>query len=100
MMLGHPKMYPHTKFGIPTSKNIGDVHGTRSGTDGRTDGRTVRLLYASQSSFGGIKIFIAFVSCSVKQNGFKQFWRVEISPCCFSSIRFIVVLCLLKKTST
>ena len=24
--------------------------------DGRTDGRTVRLLYASQSSFGGIKI--------------------------------------------
>ena len=24
-------------------------------TDGLTDGRTVRLLYASQSSFGGIK---------------------------------------------
>ena len=24
-------------------------------TDGRTDGRTVRILYASQSSFGGIK---------------------------------------------
>ena len=24
-------------------------------TDGQTDGRTVRLLYASQSSFGGIK---------------------------------------------
>ena len=20
--LGHPKMHPHTKFGIPTSKNI------------------------------------------------------------------------------
>ena len=46
-----PKMHPHTKFGIPTSKNIGDMHWTRSGTDGRT----VRLLYASQSSFGGIK---------------------------------------------
>ena len=42
------KMHPHTKFGIPTSKNIGDMHRTRSGTDGRT----VRLLYASQSSFG------------------------------------------------
>ena len=28
---------------------------TQSGTDGRTDGRTVRLLYASQSSFGDIK---------------------------------------------
>ena len=56
-------MHPHTKFGIPTSKNIGDMHRTRSGTDGRTDGRTdgqtdgrtVRLLHASQSSFGGIK---------------------------------------------
>ena len=50
--LCHPKMYPHTKFGIPTSKNLGDMHRTRSGTDGRT----VQLLYASQSSFGGIKI--------------------------------------------
>ena len=57
--LRHPKMHLHTKFGIPTSKNIGDMHRTRSGTDGHTDGltdgRTVRLLYASQSSFGGIK---------------------------------------------
>ena len=35
--LPHPKMHPHTKFGIPTSKNIGDMHRTRSGTDGRTD---------------------------------------------------------------
>ena len=50
--LRHPKMHPHTKFGIPTSKKIGDMHRTQSGTDGRT----VRLLYASQSSFGGIKI--------------------------------------------
>ena len=36
--LRHPKMHPHTKFGIPTSKNIGDMHGTQSGTDGWTDG--------------------------------------------------------------
>ena len=50
--LRHPKLHPNTKFGIPTSKNIGDIHRTRSGTDGRT----VRLLYASQISFGGIKI--------------------------------------------
>ena len=35
--LCHPKMHPHTKFGIPTSKNIGDMHRTRSGTDGRCD---------------------------------------------------------------
>ena len=47
--LGHPKMHPHSKFGIPTSKNIGDMHRTKR------DGRTVRLLYASQSNFGGIK---------------------------------------------
>ena len=53
--LRHSKMHPHTKFGIPNSKNIGDMHQTRSGTDGHTDGRTVRLLYASQSSFGSIK---------------------------------------------
>ena len=39
--LRHPKMHPHIKFGIPTSKNIGDMHRTRSGTDGRTDGRTL-----------------------------------------------------------
>ena len=47
-------MYPNNKFGIPTSKNIGDMDRTRK-RDGHTDGRTVRLLYASQSSFGGIK---------------------------------------------
>ena len=41
--LRHPKMYPHTKFGIPTSKNIGDMDRTRKRdglTDGRTDGLT------------------------------------------------------------
>ena len=37
--LRHPKMYPHTKFGIPTSKNKGDMDRTRK-RDGRTDGRT------------------------------------------------------------
>ena len=37
--LRHPKMYPHTKFGIPISKNIGDMDRTRR-RDGRTDGRT------------------------------------------------------------
>ena len=25
MTLRHPKMYPHTKFGIPNSKNIRDM---------------------------------------------------------------------------
>ena len=57
----HPKIYPHTKFGIPTSKNIVDMDRKRKRDgrkDWRTDGRTVRLLYASQSSFGGIKIYV------------------------------------------
>ena len=35
--LRHPKMYPHTEFGIPTSKNIGDMHWTQSRTDRLTD---------------------------------------------------------------
>ena len=48
-------MHTHTQFGIPTSKNKGDMDWHESGTDGQIDGRTVRLLYASQSSFGGIK---------------------------------------------
>ena len=30
-------MHPHIQFGIPTSKNIGDMHRTRSGTDGQCD---------------------------------------------------------------
>ena len=29
-------MHPHTIFGIPTSKDIEDMHRTRSGMDGRT----------------------------------------------------------------
>ena len=33
-------MHPHTKIGIPTSKNIGDMHRTGSGMDGLTDGQT------------------------------------------------------------
>ena len=27
--LRHPKMHAHIKFGIPTSKNIGDMHRTQ-----------------------------------------------------------------------
>ena len=62
--LCHPKMYPHTKFGILTSKNIGDMHRTRS----RTAGLTVRLLYASQSYFGGIKIYRNTIRLSLSNN--------------------------------
>ena len=48
--LCHPKMYPHTKIGIPTSKDRRYEPDTK-----RDDGRTLRLLYASQSSFGAQK---------------------------------------------
>ena len=47
-------MHPHTNFGIPTSKNIGDTHRTGR-TDGRTEEWTKQILYASHSSFWGIK---------------------------------------------
>ena len=38
--LRHPKMHPHTKFGIPTSKNIGDMDRTR-----KRDGRKVYITF-------------------------------------------------------
>ena len=41
----HPKMNRHTKFGDPTSNNTGYMHRTQCGTK-------MRLLHASQSSFG------------------------------------------------
>ena len=40
-----------------TQKRDGRTDGR---TDGLMDGRTVRLLYASQSSFGGIKIIFNY----------------------------------------
>ena len=57
--LRHPRMHPHTKFGIPTSRNIGDMHRSEVRPSGmqlkrkKRDGRTVWLLhvYASQRSF-------------------------------------------------
>ena len=39
MTLRYPKMHPHTKFGIPTSKNIGEMDRTRK-RDRHTEGRT------------------------------------------------------------
>ena len=35
--LPHPKMHPHTKFGIPHSKNIGDMDRTRKLNEGHID---------------------------------------------------------------
>ena len=40
--LCHPKMHPHTKFGIPTSKDIGECTGHEAG---RMDGRTPNIEY-------------------------------------------------------
>ena len=52
--LRHPKMHPHTKFGIPTSKNIGDMHRARSGTDGQCD-----YYMPPKVPLGGIKMYSA-----------------------------------------
>ena len=90
--LRHPKMHPHTKVGIPTSKNIGDMHRTRSGTDrrthGRTDGRTVRLLYASQSSFGGIKIIVI-----LSDSDCQTIW-IQFKPDIMSSLIWVQTVCI------
>ena len=49
--LRHPKMQPHIKFGIPTSKSIGDMHGHEAGrTDGQTDGHCDNYKKLSQRS--------------------------------------------------
>ena len=47
----------YRRYGPDTKAGRTDGH-TDGHTDGLTDGRTVRLLYASQSSFGGIKIIL------------------------------------------
>ena len=80
-------MYPHTKFGIPTSKNIGDMDRTqkRDGrTDRLTDGRTVQLLYASQSSFGGIKriviMAISIILTNLSAKGIPK-WNFDQFEC-------------------
>ena len=52
--LRHPKMYPQTKFGIPTSKNIGDMDRTQK-RDGGTDGAITicfpKFLWGHKNSF-------------------------------------------------
>ena len=35
----HPKMHAHTKFEIPTLKDIGDTHGIQSGMDRQKEGQ-------------------------------------------------------------
>ena len=51
-------MQPHIKFGIPTSKNVGDMHRTRSGTDGRTDGRTDIVINIKTKSEVKVKLTV------------------------------------------
>ena len=55
----------YRRYGPDTKAGRTDGH-----TDGHTDGRTVRLLYASQSSFGGITtvgyIFSEYVHCDMR----------------------------------
>ena len=62
----HPKMHPHTKFGISISKNIGGMHLIRS----RTDGQTVRQCdYYEGCSNMNASSFITFFTYMPRQNG-------------------------------
>ena len=78
-------MYLHTKYEIPTSKNIGDTHvctGHEAGwIEGRTEGRTVRLVYASLSYFGGIKMLAEF----------DPLWQNFLDPCMTSEFEYYQV---------
>ena len=68
-------MYPHTKFGIPTSKNLGDMHWTRSGTEGRTDGRTDRRTDEMLHILAGCTIQVANLvnyNCHPQEHGNKS----------------------------
>ena len=49
--LNNPKMYPHTKFWIPTTNNIGDVPEVRFKVTPNSTGHSGTLAY-SQSKFG------------------------------------------------
>ena len=77
-------MYLHTKYIIPTSKNIGDTHvftGHETGwMEGRTEGRTVRLLYASLSYFGGVKNVSRVRTSLAKLFGSVHDKRVRVLP--------------------
>ena len=66
--LHHPKMHPHTTFGISTANNVGDMHRTRSGTDGRTETKDGQCDYEGCSNMNASS-FITFVTCMLRQNG-------------------------------
>ena len=67
--LGHPKMHPHSKLGIPTSKNIGDMHRTKRG--GRTDSAITiclpKFLWEHKKRLQGLKlqIFFSFINLNL-----------------------------------
>ena len=67
--LPHPKMHPHTKFGIPTSKNIGDMHRTRMGTEGQCD-----YYMPPKVPLGGIKTM--FIRCPPRNRSWSAGLRV------------------------
>ena len=50
--LRYPNMHPHINFGIPTSKNIGDMPQTQSRMDGHSD-----YYIPPKVPFGHIKLF-------------------------------------------
>ena len=73
---------------------------TRKRMDGLTEGRTVRLLYASQSSFGGIitiactlRLFSKHVSLSLKV--LAKCNRMSSAPLYRRANQLLLILCIL-----
>ena len=54
-ILRHPKMHPHTKFGISILNNIGDIHLTQCQQKDTTDVITNYTCMPPKVPFGGIK---------------------------------------------
>ena len=47
----HPKMYLHTKVGIPISKNIEDMHQTQCKVRGQVQGHSDPIMVRDTSTF-------------------------------------------------
>ena len=76
-------MHPHTKFEIPTSKNVGDMHWTGNRTDGLKDGQ------ADGGMASGITIRLSKFLWGHKNSFVKKLEHmIAANPVCIYSISF------------
>ena len=74
--LRHPRMHLHTKFGIPTSKNIGNMHQTQSSFS-KID---QRLRSMSQGPKDGARRFVISRCIQIPNLGFLQIPNLGFLP--------------------